>query len=463
VSIGSFSAPNITSGTGNIAIGTESLHTATTANNIIAIGTTAGFAISANSTAADGTVAIGHTALAALTTSAANTAVGYQSLDALTSGSGENTAVGYGSLGALQTGAYNTAIGNSALSAMDGSESNNVAIGRSAGYNIDGGENNVFVGRSTQGSSATANNQNVFGYHAAGVADNSVTLGNENVTAVYMNQNSGATVHAGGLLVGASSQVSSSQITLEDATLPFVTLRNTATPDGSKTGGRLDFNLANGTSKPTQANDTIGNIVFLGQGNDADFGSASISNVITTGGNVGRADQVSKLVFTTKNSGQNGADTALTINGDNSVAITGALSKGSGSFKIDHPLESKKDTHHLVHSFVESPQANNIYRGKVNLVSGLATINLDTVSNMTDGTFVLLNTDIQCFTTNESDWDNVKGSVSGNKLTISCQNTDSSATISWMVIGERQDKHIMETNWTDENGKVIVEPLKSEE
>jgi len=29
-----------------------------------------------------------------------------------------------------------------------------------------------------------------------------------------------------------------------------------------------------------------------------------------------------------------------------------------------------------------------------------------------------------------------------------------------MVIGERQDPHIMETEWTDENGRVIVEPLK---
>jgi hypothetical protein len=29
-----------------------------------------------------------------------------------------------------------------------------------------------------------------------------------------------------------------------------------------------------------------------------------------------------------------------------------------------------------------------------------------------------------------------------------------------MVIGERKDKHMMDTEWTDENGKVIVEPLK---
>jgi len=146
--------------------------------------------------------------------------------------------------------------------------------------------------------------------------------------------------------------------------------------------------------------------------------------------------------------------------GSGNLTITGALSKGSGSFKIDHPLESKADTHHLVHSFVEAPQADNIYRGKVNLVDGSATVNIDTVAGMTEGTFVALNTDVQCFTSNESDWDAVKGSVSGNVLTISCQNTSSTATVSWLVIGERQDQHMIDTDWTDANGKVIVEPEK---
>ena len=144
------------------------------------------------------------------------------------------------------------------------------------------------------------------------------------------------------------------------------------------------------------------------------------------------------------------------------VTIRGALSKGSGSFRIDHPLESKKDTHELVHSFVEAPQADNIYRGKVDLVDGSATVNIDTVAGMTEGTFVALNREVQCFTSNESDWDAVKGSVLGNILTIECQNTSSTATVSWLVIGERQDQHMYDTDWTDDNGKVIVEPLKGE-
>ena len=79
---------------------------------------------------------------------------------------------------------------------------------------------------------------------------------------------------------------------------------------------------------------------------------------------------------------------------------------------------------------------------------------------MTEGTFVLLNTNVQCFTTNESNWDLVKGSVVGNKLTIESQNASSTATISWMVVGERQDQHMKDTDWTDSDGKVIVEPEK---
>jgi hypothetical protein len=163
---------------------------------------------------------------------------------------------------------------------------------------------------------------------------------------------------------------------------------------------------------------------------------------------------------------QDGSGNAITVDSVTdgntvfSVSYNGALAKASGSFKINHPLEAKTDTHHLVHSFIEGPQADNIYRGKVDLVAGSATANIDTVAGMTEGTFVALNREVQCFTTNESNWDAVKGSVSGNILTIESENSESTATISWLVIGERKDQHMYDTDWTDENGKVIVEPLK---
>ena len=149
-----------------------------------------------------------------------------------------------------------------------------------------------------------------------------------------------------------------------------------------------------------------------------------------------------------------------TISPGSKLTVNGSFSKSSGSFRIDHPLEAKSTTHDLVHSFVEAPQADNIYRGKVDLVNGSATVNIDTVAGMTEGTFVALNREVQCFTTNESNWDAVKGSVLGNSLTIESENSESTATISWLVIGERQDSHMYDTEWTDDNGKVIVEPTK---
>ena len=77
---------------------------------------------------------------------------------------------------------------------------------------------------------------------------------------------------------------------------------------------------------------------------------------------------------------------------------------------------------------------------------------------MTEGTFVALTRDVQCFTTNETGWTNVKGSVTGNQLTIIAQENTCTDTISWMVIGERQDDAVKQSGNTDADGKLILEP-----
>ena len=153
----------------------------------------------------------------------------------------------------------------------------------------------------------------------------------------------------------------------------------------------------------------------------------------------------------------------MRISNSGAVTVCGAFSKGSGSFKIDHPLESKKDTHKLVHSFIEGPQADLIYSGVTQLSDGVATLNVDTEAGMTEGTFDALNRCVRVFTSNESNWDAVRGSVTSNVLTIESNVADSTACVSWMVIGERHDQHMLDTEWTDESGKVIVEPEKTEE
>jgi hypothetical protein len=45
------------------------------------------------------------------------------------------------------------------------------------------------------------------------------------------------------------------------------------------------------------------------------------------------------------------------------VSVTGTLSKGGGGFRIDHPLDPENK--YLSHSFVESPEMLNVYRGTV--------------------------------------------------------------------------------------------------
>ncbi|MBI1744145.1 hypothetical protein HYR54_13915 [Candidatus Acetothermia bacterium] len=51
----------------------------------------------------------------------------------------------------------------------------------------------------------------------------------------------------------------------------------------------------------------------------------------------------------------------LDIDTDGNVTIQGNLSKASGSFKIDHPLDPANK--YLYHCFVESPDTMNIYNG----------------------------------------------------------------------------------------------------
>jgi hypothetical protein len=160
-----------------------------------------------------------------------------------------------------------------------------------------------------------------------------------------------------------------------------------------------------------------------------------------------------------------GSGTVPTVGGSGiytayNLRVNGTLSKAAGTFQIDHPLPQLKETHTLLHSFVEAPQANNIYRGKSQLVNGFIEINLDEQFNMTEGTLLALNKNFQCFTSNETGWDAVKGIVIGNKLQINCINSNSSDEISWLVIGERHDDYILSSGLYDINGEFIVEKPK---
>ena len=107
-----------------------------------------------------------------------NTATGYFTLHYNNTGVG-NSATGIYSLHNNISGSYNSAIGYHSLIS-----------------NISGSYNTAF-GYKAMASAVDATNQTVIGYEATGQADNSVVLGNENVTAVYMGEDSGAKIYAG--------------------------------------------------------------------------------------------------------------------------------------------------------------------------------------------------------------------------------------------------------------------------
>src|SRR5262249_35570101 len=71
----------------------------------------------------------------------------------------------------------------------------------------------------------------------------------------------------------------------------------------------------------------------------------------------------------------NGAATGFAGNFVGDVQVSGNLSKGGGSFKIDHPMHSENK--YLFHSFVESPDMMNIYNGNVKVdANGEAVVEL---------------------------------------------------------------------------------------
>ena len=113
------------------------------------------------------------------------------------------------------------------------------------------------------------------------------------------------------------------------------------------------------------------------------------------------------------------------------VHITGTLTKGGGSFKIDHPLDPENK--YLYHSFVESPDMMNIYNGNVTTDGeGYATVELPEW-------FEALNRDFRYQLTVIGRFAQaiVAKEVEGNRFTI--QTSEPNVKVSWQVTGIRQD------------------------
>jgi hypothetical protein len=115
------------------------------------------------------------------------------------------------------------------------------------------------------------------------------------------------------------------------------------------------------------------------------------------------------------------------------LTVTGKVTKGSGSFKIDHPLDPANK--YLSHSFVESPDMMNIYNGNVTTnARGLATVVLPDYFEALNGDFRYQLTVIGQFAQAI-----VSKEISDGRFTIKTSRPN--VKVSWQVTGIRHDAY----------------------
>ncbi len=138
----------------------------------------------------------------------------------------------------------------------------------------------------------------------------------------------------------------------------------------------------------------------------------------------------------------------MTIGQNGNVTIAGSLSKASGTFKIDHPMDPENKF--LYHSFVESPDMMNVYNGNVETdANGFATVELP-------GYFEALNREFRYQLTVLGQFAQaiVLKEIANNQFVI--QTDKPGVKVSWQVTGVRKDPFA-------EKNRVVPEVDKSPE
>jgi hypothetical protein len=146
--------------------------------------------------------------------------------------------------------------------------------------------------------------------------------------------------------------------------------------------------------------------------------------------------RVGSALFIQDKTGNVGISTTsptVTLDVSGNANVSGTLTKGAGSFKIDHPLDPANK--YLYHSFVESPDMMNIYNGNVITDKhGLATVILPQY-------FSALNRDFRYQLTVVGQFAQaiIARKVVDNRFVIRTDKPQ--VEVSWQVTGIRQDAY----------------------
>ncbi len=307
-------------------------------------------------------------------TGESNTAIGADALLHDTSG-GSNVAVGVGAMESNTQGGGNTAAGYSSLGSNTGGMTN-TAYGQYSGFTNVTGSNNLFLGSAADAERSNLSYAAAIGANAQVGQDNAMALGGTGTSAVSVG-------------IGTATP----QYTLEV----------------------IDRGI-NGAG--------IAGISAVA-GDNAVFGNNTATSGSTNGG-----------YFTTASSAGSGVVGVNTAGGlagyfGGDVQVAGKLTKSSGSFKIDDPIDPGGK--YLSHSFVESPDMMNIYNGNVvTNAKGYAVVTMP-------AWFEALNSDFRYQLTPVGQFSQamIATEIEDRKFTI--RTSKPHVKVSWQVTGIRHD------------------------
>ena len=183
----------------------------------------------------------------------------------------------------------------------------------------------------------------------------------------------------------------------------------------------------------TNDESSINPAMYIGHGDNSKFDlqlnrtgriAAEISMVLYLGTNGGGG----QLIIVNDDD-----ETVATVSQNGNAEFTGSVTKGGGTFKIDHPLEPTEK--YLYHSFVESPDMMNIYNGNIETdQEGYAEVTLPSY-------FEALNKEFRYQLTSIGTFGQViiKEEIKNGRFII--QSETPKTKVSWQVTGIRKDNY----------------------
>jgi len=220
-------------------------------------------------------------------------------------------------------------------------------------------------------------------------------------------------------------------------------------PKGYTTGVYGQSSAPKGSGVYGRSNATTGGTGVLGVTNGTSANAFGVFGVSTSpggvgvygisGGTAGSFENTSGAGLILAGTSGSNYTTMFTVDASGNgfyagnLNVTGTLTKGGGSFKIDHPLDPANK--YLSHSFVESPDMMNVYNGNITTDRhGLATVNLPDYFEALNGDFRYQLTVIGQFAQAI-----VAKKIAANRFVI--RTNKPTVEVSWQVTGIRHDAY----------------------